>query len=279
MNYDVVTTVRLIFKGLKPGQEAPRKERFTIVAAIAPSAAVDVEKIWKSHKYQEKIIESELGKKRFKILFFGINDQEDDDEDEKKEAEEKKKKGINEGDPDGDDKAKATGAVQKEKIVENVVIKKEIVQAPPKKLVMVMYRDKQDSCSGDDDEDDADATIIKQPAQNSKEVAKTQVPSKAGPPIKLSQPPPGQPAQGPTSTTKTAQQPVNTAKPGPPPPAPPPPPPTAPKSLPPTKGPNAPTAAQQKQIAAMGDDDLMGAKTCRINKNFEQRPAAPVVNK
>ncbi|KAK6052742.1 MSP domain protein [Cooperia oncophora] len=255
------TTVRLIFKGLKPGQEAPRKERFTIVAAIAPSACVDTEKIWKSHKYQEKLIESELGKKRFKILFFGINDQEEDDEDEK--AEEKKKKGISEGDPDGEDKAKATGAVQKEKIVENIIIKKEVVQAPPKKLVMVMYRDqKHDSLSGDDDDDDADATVVTQPGQKPGQAGQ-KPPSTSGPPIKLAQPP--------SNTAKSTQtQPPKSAPPA-----------TAPKSAPPPpppKGPNALTATQQKQLAAV-DDDLAGAKTCRINKNFEQRPAAPVAGK
>ncbi|KAK6019075.1 hypothetical protein OSTOST_15302 [Ostertagia ostertagi] len=129
---------------------------------------------------------------------------------------------------------------------------------------MVMYRDqKHDSLSGDDDDDDAEATVVAQPGQNPTTKSATQ------PPIKLAAPPPN-------STLKSAQtQPPATMKScvTQPPAS------VAPKSAPPTKPPNALTATQQKQLQAGMDDDLMGAKTCRINRNFEQRPAAPVVNK
>lgn len=50
-----------------------------------------------------------MAKKKFRILFFGINDQEEEEEEEKekKEAEEKKKK-ISEGDPEDKANDKAT---------------------------------------------------------------------------------------------------------------------------------------------------------------------------
>ncbi|RCN52393.1 MSP domain protein [Ancylostoma caninum] len=214
------TTVRLIFKGLKPGQEAPRRERFTIVTAVAPSATVNTEKVWKMQKYQEKLCEGDVAKKKFRILFFGVNDQEED-EDEKEDAKEgvkdkdgdkdkdkdkdqdkgkgkskekasdkdKEKDKDKDGDKAGDKKkdqdekkkieevnpkdkekekiSKEKVTVQKEKeIITNVIVKKEFIQAPQRKLVVMMYRDRkdEDSLSGDDDGDDISA--IKPVAQH-----------------------------------------------------------------------------------------------------------------
>ncbi|WKY03545.1 hypothetical protein Q1695_004922 [Nippostrongylus brasiliensis] len=287
------TVVRLIFKGLKPGQEAPRKERFTLVCAIAPSSAVDTEKIWKSHKYQEKLLEGELGKKKLKILFFGINDNEPDSEEEKKEAQEKEKKGIQEGDADVKDKSKAQGEVQKEKIVE--VVKKEYIKAPEKKMVFVMYRD-QKSLSGED-EDDADAQPVDQGAKTCRPAALGQGPPPATAipaPPSAAQPPPARPNSREDPGAKTCMPaklgpgpqnpPPSAAKPAPPPPAADPGAKTCmpaqlgpgPKAAPPPPQ-KGPTAAQQKQMQAKNDQ--LDAKTCRVNPNFEARPAAAVQNK
>ncbi|VDL71228.1 unnamed protein product [Nippostrongylus brasiliensis] len=270
-------TVMFKMKSTRPGMFKMRP----VYGAVAPN--------------EKKLLEGELGKKKLKILFFGINDNEPDSDEEKKEAQEKEKKGIQEGDADVKDKSKAQGEVQKEKIVE--VVKKEYIKAPEKKMVFVMYRD-QKSLSGED-EDDADAQPVDQGAKTCRPAALGQGPPPATAipaPPSAAQPPPARPNSREDPGAKTCMPaklgpgpqnpPPSAAKPAPPPPAadpgaktcmpaqlgpgpkaPPPPP-------PPQKG---PTAAQQKQMQAKNDQ--LDAKTCRVNPNFEARPAAAVPNK
>ncbi|XGW30288.1 hypothetical protein V3C99_009348 [Haemonchus contortus] len=274
-------TVRLIFNGLKPGQEAPRKERLTVVAAIAPSSCVDTEKIWKSHKYQEKLLEGDVGKRKFRILFFGINDKEEEEE-EAREAERKAEELKREKEGKGGEKEVI------ERIKEKIVIQKEVVQAPQKKLVMVMYRDPKapDSSSADEEEgDETDATLIPQPEQQ--KGASKPPPTGAQPASKSTQPPPAgaQPAVK-TAPSKGAQPPSKASQPTPAKqsPATQPSPSQAPakSSTTPAAGPAksspapapAPPAGQKKI-----DDDLAGLKTCRQNVNFQQRPSEPAPKK
>ncbi|KAE9421903.1 hypothetical protein Angca_005576 [Angiostrongylus cantonensis] len=205
------STVRLIFNGLKPGQEVPKKERFTMVVAVAPSTSINTEKVWKMQKYQQRLAENETTKKRFRILFFGVNDQEEDEEDGRKESKEKDNKCINEGDPAADkDKAAAT-----RNDGPDVIVKKE--------------------------EDDEETTYQPVPQQAVKTNAAQGKASVTRPQTNV--------AQKRQSVGVTANM-------------------QAGKAIPTSK---VPTAQQQKSIAQL-DDNLIGTKTCRENKNFEQRP-------
>nr|CDJ89032.1 unnamed protein product [Haemonchus contortus] len=88
-----------------------------------PLNGVDTEKIWKSHKYQEKLLEGDVGKRKFRILFFGINDKEEEEE-EAREAERKAEELKREKEGKGGEKEVI------ERIKEKIVIQKEVVQAP-----------------------------------------------------------------------------------------------------------------------------------------------------
>uniref|UniRef100_A0A158P6A1 Major sperm protein n=1 Tax=Angiostrongylus cantonensis TaxID=6313 RepID=A0A158P6A1_ANGCA len=196
--------------------DSNQDKRFTMVVAVAPSTSINTEKVWKMQKYQQRLAENETTKKRFRILFFGVNDQEEDEEDGRKESKEKDNKCINEGDP----------AADKDKAA--------------KQLVLVMYRDRKDnSISGE--EDDEETTYQPVPQQAVKTNAAQGKASVTRPQTNV--------AQKRQSVGVTANM-------------------QAGKAIPTSK---VPTAQQQKSIAQL-DDNLIGTKTCRENKNFEQRP-------
>ncbi|VDM62666.1 unnamed protein product [Angiostrongylus costaricensis] len=187
-----------------------------MVVAVAPSTSINTEKVWKMQKYQQRLAEHETTKKRFRILFFGVNDQEEDEEDGKKESNEKDNKCINEGDPTND-KDKAA-----------------------KQLVVVMYRDRKDnSVSGEEDDEETTYQPVAEPATKSNAAQR-----KAGA------------IRPQTNVAQKRQSGEVTSKM------------QAGKAIPSSK---VPTAQQQKNIAQL-DDSLIGTKTCRENKNFEQRP-------
>ncbi|KJH43376.1 MSP domain protein [Dictyocaulus viviparus] len=144
------TTVRLIFKGLKSGQEAPRKES--------------------DERCKGVLIDEQL------------NDWGDAAEERNRmdEPTSRRCRGneidcLNQRRNFCDCRFTVVAAVapstsintEKSKSAANVIVKKEIVQAPPKKLVVVMYRDqKDDSVSGDDDDDDDPTTTCTTVQQN-----------------------------------------------------------------------------------------------------------------
>ncbi|VDO25987.1 unnamed protein product [Haemonchus placei] len=240
----------------------------------------------------KKLLEGEVGKRKFRILFFGINDKEEEEE-EAKEAERKAEEMKKDKDGKGGEKEII------ERVKEKIVIQKEVVQAPQKKLVMVMYRDPKapESSSADEEEgDETDATLIPQPEQQkgaskppstgTQPASKSSQPPPAGaqpaaksapskgaqPPSKASQPPskasqPSPAKQSPATQPSPSQAPAKSG--------------TTPsagpaKSAPaPGAAPAAAPAAGQKKV----EDDLAGLKTCRMNVNFQQRPAEPAPKK
>ncbi|EPB77155.1 hypothetical protein ANCCEY_03771 [Ancylostoma ceylanicum] len=202
--------------------------------------------------------------------------------DKKKDGDEKKK--IEEVNPAGVDKERKSTekmTVQKEKeIITNVIVKKEYVQAP--QAFEFAFASRPDSKPSGQPQAKSLAPTLNEKtpqgaaAQKTSQTAAGQKPGAAAQPAK-----PGEPAKpGAATAPKPGAKPAEPAKPGaaaPPKPgsAPPPKPGdaktatagTAAAAKPPAKG---LTAAQKKEIEKIDEDLLGGAKTCRVNVQFQK---------
>ncbi|KHJ85717.1 MSP domain protein, partial [Oesophagostomum dentatum] len=193
--------IKLFFKGLKQGQDVPLGQRFTVVSADAPPGKASAEKMWKAQKFKEKILAG-VAKKKFAILFAGVNDRDQEDMGRKvirkkrvkpKGSSRRMKKDSDRGSEtsstknSGKNSGRGSEVSTKKKIeelaakimantVKEAVIDEKVEPKKKRKIVIIMYRDRpkepeeEQSLSGDEDEEESEKIQTKQEPLKSKTV-------------------------------------------------------------------------------------------------------------